>query len=489
MVLHAARDVQGVRADQADAHGLPPAGPGRRRVEVGQPQPLQHVPVLRGARRSRPRTCRPATWVAAVTLARSRSPRGSATGGWTRTAHPVGVNHSPTSSSGGAGGSGQQRRAGRHPGGLAEELHLDPARGQVPVGRAGRPPRRRAAARPARPTAAGRRRSAGPPPCRGPRGTPGTAGTATPACSRSATVVKRPPWSTSHAPAASQLPMCGSAQITPRRSAIALSSTSAPRKSVPARIRSGPITGSRNASSQYRAYERRPRRTQRGQLGVGGGRSATRRRLARSRAAPRPPRRAARSAPARNAADATGSGSARPAPSRRRSPRPRPARAASPVLSPLTAAAPRRAGPRWAAPRGCRRPRPSAGPTVIADSSTSAHRATASAYGTPRPSRPPCRPADAAAPAAPPARRRSACRRPRRGPCTYETSCPGPGRAGRPAAAPAVPGAGEPPQQRAEDGRVGDPVQRRVQHRAEPAGPAADPGHRAVDHVGMTKHR
>ena len=46
-----------------------------------------------------------------------------------------------------AGARGEQRRARRHPRRLAEERHLEPARGQVPVGDAGRPGRRRAAAR------------------------------------------------------------------------------------------------------------------------------------------------------------------------------------------------------------------------------------------------------------------------------------------------------------------------------------------------------
>ena len=50
--LHAARDVPGVRADDADPHGrarsaAAPVPGAWRGVEVREPQPLQHVPVLR----------------------------------------------------------------------------------------------------------------------------------------------------------------------------------------------------------------------------------------------------------------------------------------------------------------------------------------------------------------------------------------------------------------------------------------------------------
>ncbi len=63
------------------------------------------------------------------------------------------------------------------------------------------------------------------------------------------------PAATTQAPACSKLPMCGSAMITPRpRFRFAnMASSPAGLMCIPERIRSMGITGSRNASSQYRA--------------------------------------------------------------------------------------------------------------------------------------------------------------------------------------------------------------------------------------------
>ena len=285
--------------------------------------------------------------------------------------------------------------------------------------------------------------------------------------------------------------MCGSAQIAPRPAAMDASSRSAPRKSVRSRIASGPITGSRKTSRQYRAYERSPRCTRASSSASETAGPTTRRRFARSRRLPLPSRRAATSAATRNAAAATGCGTALTAAQPAAYPastirgahsRGRPAAPALPLapralaLEGVTGLP----GPRPA----CRRTSTSRCTTVIADSATSAQSATAWTYGTPRPSSP--------VPARAMVSRCGRSTRPtsQRSPApsarafTYETRAPRI-RQSRQASTSGrdCPRPGEPPQQRAEDGRVGDPVEAGVEHRAEAAGAAAGPGHRAVDHV------
>ena len=72
------------------------------------------------------------------------------------------------------------------------------------------------------------------------------------------TVVNEPaPRLMIHAPAWSQLPMCGSANTTPRPDAIWSNAVcTSPSSRMPSMSRPAGITGSRNTSSQYRAYER-----------------------------------------------------------------------------------------------------------------------------------------------------------------------------------------------------------------------------------------
>src|SRR5580693_7202438 len=77
--------------------------------------------------------------------------------------------------------------------------------------------------------------------------------------SRSATVVNEPaPRATTQAPACSKLPMCGSAMTTPRPAFRLANRACSPAGSmcIPDTIRSTGMAGSRNTSSQYRAYER-----------------------------------------------------------------------------------------------------------------------------------------------------------------------------------------------------------------------------------------
>ncbi len=117
-----------------------------------------------------------------------------------------------------------------------------------PAGRPSRPPR---AARPARRTAAGRRRSAAAPPCRATRGRPRSGRRATRASSRSATVVNGTPVAANQAPAASQLPLCGSAKTTPRPRGEQRAHGVLPDRAGPVddALRSA-VTGSRNTSRQ-----------------------------------------------------------------------------------------------------------------------------------------------------------------------------------------------------------------------------------------------
>ena len=68
---------------------------------------------------------------------------------WMCAPQPASVEPQRDRQQGGAGLHGQRRRAGHHPRLLAEEVHLDAAAGDVPVGRAGRPARPPAAAGPA----------------------------------------------------------------------------------------------------------------------------------------------------------------------------------------------------------------------------------------------------------------------------------------------------------------------------------------------------
>ena len=161
MRLHAARDVPGVGADDADTHVRPPR-PGRvpavrPRRQVGEPEPLQHVPVGRvrgdvggevvGQRlgaASRPgRAAGPRQDLDRRVDALTPQP-------------PSSVNHRLHRQQRGAGRRGEQRRAARHPGGLAEELDLDAVAGQVAVGEQADVPARRAAARRAPPPAGAR---------------------------------------------------------------------------------------------------------------------------------------------------------------------------------------------------------------------------------------------------------------------------------------------------------------------------------------------
>ena len=148
------------------------------------------------------------------------------------------------------------------------------------------PRRRPAAARPARPRAAARRRSAGGPPCRAPRGRRRTGRTATPACSRSATVVN------GHAvvdqPGARRRPSCPCAAARRSRrvpAAIAVvQHVRAARSRKPARIcvrADRPAAGTPPASTGRTSAGRGG---QRGQLGLGASGPTTRRRL---RAQPR----------------------------------------------------------------------------------------------------------------------------------------------------------------------------------------------------------
>ena len=146
VLLHAAGDVPGVRADDADPHGpsrrpppvrraaTPRHGRGQPgRVEVAREHPLQHVPVLR---------VRPDRALEdGGQLLRHRGylllPRSLA--GHRNLLVDVG---SPALAlipqcdrhQGGAGLHRQRSGAAHHPGLLAEELHLDAGAGDVPVG-------------------------------------------------------------------------------------------------------------------------------------------------------------------------------------------------------------------------------------------------------------------------------------------------------------------------------------------------------------------
>ena len=137
MRLHAAGDVPGVRADDADPHRQPAvvgavgAGRGGRSAS----QSLCSMCQSAGCSAMRAAKASASAWVAARHPVAQRGRPDSSIGGLMRCPQPSSsVNQSADRQQRGAGRGGQQRRAGRHPGRLAEELHLDAVRGQVAVG-------------------------------------------------------------------------------------------------------------------------------------------------------------------------------------------------------------------------------------------------------------------------------------------------------------------------------------------------------------------
>ena len=126
------------RAPAAALRGLGGGQP--RRVEVGDEDPLQHVPVLPGAPGCPPR--RSARPPASSPPPSASCPPRRAPGSPRRSARPSRSpsNHRTAGHQRRAGLHGQCRRTRHHPGLLAEELHLDAAAGDVPVGDQARRP-------------------------------------------------------------------------------------------------------------------------------------------------------------------------------------------------------------------------------------------------------------------------------------------------------------------------------------------------------------
>ena len=206
--LHPAGDVPGVRADDADPH----ARAARRGSSAARSSSHSRCSMCQSAgccgdARRRRRRRAPASWSATSVCG---------TGSCHRMRQP---------SSGERQGHRQQRGAGRaapawrgrRASGPLRRTARRRRRGRTGRGRrAGTACRRPRAARRAPRRAAARRRSAAAPPCRATRGRRRSGRRATRARSRSATVVKGTPVAPHHAPAWSQLPLCGSAMTAPR---------------------------------------------------------------------------------------------------------------------------------------------------------------------------------------------------------------------------------------------------------------------------------